>query len=237
MTTLTAFEAAQMIDHAVLKPQMSRAEKEQEIKGAALLNAWSVCVNPKDISLALGALSSGRILSEDDTKVCAVIGFPNSTGNITQKVNETAQAIQAGADEIDYVIDVSAVKSGDYNYIEREASRILRKAQHELGADAVCKAIYETAYLTDDEIRLVSEVMVGVGMPFIKTSTGFAHEGATERSVSIMCEFITDVTQVKASGGVRDMDTFVKFYDMGVRRFGTSNTEAITQGSVASSDY
>lgn len=236
MTTLTTFQVAQLIDHAVLKPEMTYQEKAAEILHASQLGAFSVCVNPKDIEFTVQTLSEREDLAYS-AEVCAVIGFPNSAGDLRQKLIETSTALDIGANEIDYVLDMSAVKSGDYAYIEKEANSILFAVQSELGDNAVCKAIYETAYMTDKEIHNVSKIMVEVGMPFIKTSTGFAHEGATERSVSIMCEYINETTQVKASGGVRDMETLMKFYDMGVRRFGTSNTETILAGGTASSNY
>lgn len=216
----TVAYVASLIDHAILKPQMSRNEVDEQIQIAKDYNLFSVCVRPSDIWYAREALR------DTDTKVGTVIGFPHGANTTRSKVVETIDAITVeGAEEIDMVLNIGKLKSGLYEEVEKDIRAVV-EAANEHGVKIV-KVIFETAYLTPEEIVKACKLSEKAGAAFVKTSTGFAHEGATLDNVKLMREVTTLPTQVKASGGITNLDIVLEMLDAGVTRFGTSASKII----------
>jgi deoxyribose-phosphate aldolase len=168
--------------------------------------------------------------------ICAVIGFPHGNSSTDVKVREALDAVQAGAHEIDMVINIGKAKSGAYDYVKEEVRFVNRAC---LKHNAALKVIFENDYLTDAEIIGVSKVMADVRPAFVKTSTGYGfvkqpdgnynYKGATEQHVKLMRQYCDPATRIKAAGGVRTLDDLLKFYALGCTRFGATATEAILE--------
>lgn len=200
------------IDHTKLGANVSKAEIDKLIKEAIQFDFKSVCVNPIWVSYAKGQLKGTDVL------VCTVIGFPHGTHTALIKTQETLDAVLNGADELDMVINVSALKAGDYETILDEIRGVVVAAQ-----EKIVKVIIETAYLTKEEIVKVSNLVVEAGAEYVKTSTGFAPSGATVEDVKLMKDTVKDKALVKASGGVRTYEDAMKMIEAGASRIGTSN--------------
>lgn len=207
------------IDHTLLKATATIAEIETLCKEAVKYDFFSVCVNSCYVSYAK------NFLKGTDIKVCSVIGFPLGAMSLRSKVFETEQAIVDGADEIDMVINVGLLKSGEIEQVLNEITQIKKAC-----GERVLKVILETCYLTDEEKRLACELSVKAGADFVKTSTGFGSGGATVEDVILMKQAVSGKAKIKASGGVRDFETAMKYVDLGVQRIGTSNGIAIVTG-------
>lgn len=208
------------IDHTLLKATASVSEIETLCKEAIAYDFFSVCVNSVYVALAK------RFLTGTDIKVCSVIGFPLGAMSTSAKVFETEQAIADGADEIDMVLNVGLLKSGEFDKVRDEITRIKKACD-----GRILKVILETCYLTQAEKRLACELSIKAGADFVKTSTGFGTGGATPEDVLLMKEAVNGKAKIKASGGVRDYQTAVKYVELGVERIGTSNGIAIVTGS------
>lgn len=200
------------IDHTKLGANVSKAEIDKLIKEAIQFDFKSVCVNPIWVSYAKEQLKGTDVL------VCTVIGFPHGTHTALIKTQETLDAVLNGADEVDMVINVSALKAGDYETILDEIRGVVVAAQ-----EKIVKVIIETAYLTKEEIVKVSNLVVEAGAEYVKTSTGFASSGATVEDVKLMKDTVKDKALVKASGGVRTYEDAMKMIEAGASRIGTSN--------------
>lgn len=200
------------IDHTKLGANVSKAEIDKLIKEAIEFDFKSVCVNPIWVSYAKEQLKGTDVL------VCTVIGFPHGTHTALVKTQETLDAVLNGADEVDMVINVSALKAGDYETILDEIRGVVVAAQ-----EKIVKVIIETAYLTKEEIVKVSNLVVEAGAEYVKTSTGFAPSGATVEDVKLMKDTVKDKALVKASGGVRTYEDAMKMIEAGASRIGTSN--------------
>lgn len=207
------------IDHTLLKATATVAEIETLCREAVKYDFFSVCVNSCYVSYAK------NFLKGTDIKVCSVIGFPLGAMSLRSKVFETEQAIADGADEIDMVINVGLLKSGEIEQVLNEITQIKKAC-----GERVLKVILETCYLTDEEKRLACELSVKAGADFVKTSTGFGSGGATVEDVILMKQAVSGKAKIKASGGVRDFETAMKYVDLGVQRIGTSNGIAIVTG-------
>ncbi len=207
------------IDHTLLKATATIAEIETLCKKAVKYDFFSVCVNSCYVSYAK------NFLKGTDINVCSVIGFPLGAMSLRSKVFETEQAIADGADEIDMVINVGLLKSGEIEQVLNEITQIKKAC-----GERVLKVILETCYLTDEEKRLACELSVKAGADFVKTSTGFGSGGATVEDVILMKQAVSGKAKIKASGGVRDFETAMKYVDLGVQRIGTSNGIAIVTG-------
>lgn len=215
----TVAYVASLIDHAILKPQLTREEVDEQLTLAKKYNVFSVCVRPSDIMYAR------TFLNDSEVKVGTVIGFPHGANTIVTKVTETIDAIKQGAQEIDMVLNIGKLKSGLYDEVEHELYAVCEAAYNH-GVNVV-KVIFETAYLTPEEIVKACELSEKAGAAFVKTSTGFASEGATLDNVKLMREVTSLPTQVKASGGITSLDIVLDMLDAGVTRFGTSATSVI----------
>jgi len=219
MTTqqLPTVEAiAGMIDHAILKPELTRAEVDAALDVAAGAHVFSVCVRPSDVAHAVDRLAGTGVL------VGTVIGFPHGTTSTEAKVAESRQAIADGAAELDMVVNVGRLRSGLLDDVEADVRAVVEAA-----GDVLVKVILETAFLTDDEIVAGSQASERAGARFVKTSTGFAGGGATLPHLRLMRDAVSDAVEVKASGGVRGLDTILEMLDLGVTRFGTSGSATI----------
>ncbi|MDR2879978.1 MAG: deoxyribose-phosphate aldolase [Fusobacteriales bacterium] len=206
-------DLAQMVDHTQLRAYAVKEDFEKLCKEAADYGFKMVAINSYPVELC------SKLLKGTGVHVGAAIGFPLGQTTIENKVHETKQAIENGADEIDYVINIGKLKEKDYDYIEREMTEIVKACREK---NILSKVIFENCYLTDDEKIKVSEIAVKVKPDFIKTSTGFGTGGATLEDVKLMKSVVKDEVKVKAAGGIRDLDTFLAMMEAGAERIGTS---------------
>ena len=218
MTELNAAGLAALVDHTFLQSTGTRAEAEDAAAEAARLGAYSVCVSPSMLPLA----DTGA-----GTRITAVCGFPSGKHHSSVKAAEALEAVRNGADEIDMVIDVGAVRAGDYDAVERDISAV-REA---VPAPTVLKVILETAALTDEQIVRCCEVAEASGADFVKTSTGFHPDGgATTHAVELMARTVAPRLGVKASGGIRDWAAAQAMIAAGATRLGLSGTADVLGG-------
>ena len=219
---VTAVEIAALIDHAILKPELTRAEVDADLDLAAKYRIFSVCVRPSDVAHAVERLAGSGVA------VGTVIGFPHGTTSTQTKVAEARQALADGAVELDMVLNIGRLRSGLVDDVEADIAAVVEAA-----GDHVVKVILETAYLTDEQIEAGSKAAERAGAAFVKTSTGFAGGGATVPHVTLMRASVGPDVQVKASGGVRDLDTLLEMRALGITRFGTSATATILDDAAA----
>ena len=199
------------IDHTLLKAFATKEDILNLCNEAKEYNFKSVCVNPDFVSYAK------ELLKGSDVLVCTVIGFPLGANTTKVKVFEAYDAISNGADEIDMVINISKAKEHDYNYIYEEI-----KAVKDHISDHTLKVIIETCYLTEEEIKEVSLIVKKANANFVKTSTGFGTGGAKESDIKLIKSVVGDF-DIKASGGIKTKEDFLKMIDAGATRIGTSN--------------
>ncbi|EQC50777.1 deoxyribose-phosphate aldolase [Bacteriovorax sp. DB6_IX] len=214
------------IDHTLLKPQSTSTEIINLCKEAKKYDFKSVCINPTWIKLAANELSQSDVL------VCTVIGFPLGATSSESKAFETRQAIADGADEVDMVLNIGALKSGEDQRVEDDVRAVVEAANGK-----TVKVILETCLLSDDEITKASKLCVNAGAHFVKTSTGFSTHGATEEAVKLMVAAVEGRAQIKASGGVRSAQDAQKYIDLGATRLGTSSGVAIVNNEKSESAY
>jgi deoxyribose-phosphate aldolase len=208
-------QIAQLIDHTVLRPDATKADVEQLCREARQANFYSVCVNPTWVSLAR------QLLEGSSVKVCCVVGFPLGAQPPETKAMEARAAIRQGAKEIDMVINVGALKSGDDETVLRDIRGVVEACRD---GSAKCKVIFETSLLTNEEKARACELSVKANADFVKTSTGFSSGGATVEDVSLMSRIVKNKgLGVKASGGVRSLADLLKMVAAGATRIGTSS--------------
>ena len=216
-------EVAAAVDHTLLKPEATQADVTALVAQAAELGVYAVCVSPSMVPIAEAAAPEGL-------QIASVVGFPSGKHLSTIKADEAAQAVAAGADEIDMVIDVGAAVSGDYEAIRADVAAVRAAVP-----DAVLKVIVESAALLSlaDEDTLVStcRAAADAGADFVKTSTGF-HPcgGASVHAVELMAAAVGPRVVVKASGGIRTADDAVAMLNAGATRLGLSGTRAVLDG-------
>lgn len=199
------------IDHTLLKAFATKAEIKKLCEEAISYDFKSVCVNPCYVKYA------HELLANSDVLVCTVIGFPLGANTTATKVFETKDAILNGASEVDMVINVGALKSGDYDLVYNDILSVVQASEGK-----TVKVILETCYLTDEEIVLVSKMCVKAKADFVKTSTGFGTGGATEKHVKLMRETVGPDFGVKASGGIRTKEDMENMIKAGANRIGCS---------------
>jgi len=211
------------IDHTILKATATKADIIQLCQEAIQHQFFSVCVNSCYVSLAKAELK------DSDVKVCSVIGFPLGAMSTIAKVEETKQALNDGADEIDMVLNIGLLKSKAFETVFEDIKAVKKVMPYN-----TLKVILETCYLNNQEISKASALAIQAKAEFIKTSTGFGTSGATIEAVTIMKEAINNgTTKIKASGGIRDTDTALQYINLGVDRIGTSNGIAIVTGNAS----
>lgn len=204
------------IDHTILNPDATKDEVIKVIDEAKAYDFASVCLEPCWVTLA------AERLADSEVKVCTVIGFPLGANTKTVKAFEAKEAVENGADEVDMVLNIGALKSGEYDLVLEDM-----KAVREAAKDAVVKVILETCLLTDEEKKKACALAKEAGMDFVKTSTGFSTAGATTDDVKLMREAVGDAMGVKASGGIRDRETAEAMIATGASRIGASKSIAI----------
>ena len=207
-------------DHTLLAANATRSEVEQLCKEAKEYDFMSVCVNPYFVPLAK------KELAGSDVKVCTVIGFPLGQMSTKAKVFEANDAVKMGADEVDMVINVSALKDQDYDYVRNEIHEIKKACEGKL-----LKVILECCYLSKEEIKKASELAKEAGADFVKTSTGFGKGGAKAEDVKIMRETVGSDMGVKAAGGIHTLADFKAMVDAGANRSGCSHSIQIMEES------
>ncbi len=206
----------QYIDHTLLKANATVQDIKNLCTEAKEHNFYAVCVNSYYVALA------DSELMHTDIKVASVVGFPLGSMTTRVKVFEAKQCIDQGADEIDMVLNIGLLKSGYHKIVEDE----IRAVKKVIG-DKVLKVIFENCYLTDEEKKIACKLSLNAGVDYIKTSTGFGTGGATLEDVQLMKNEVGDQLKIKASGGIRDIETARKYIDLGVSRIGTSSGIAI----------
>lgn len=207
-------------DHTLLAANATKSEVEQLCKEAREYDFMSVCVNPYFVPLAK------KELAGSDVKVCTVIGFPLGQMSTKAKVFEANDAVKMGADEVDMVINVSALKDQDYDYVRNEIHEIKEACEGKL-----LKVILECCYLSKEEIKKASELAKEAGADFVKTSTGFGKGGAKAEDVKIMRETVGSDMGVKAAGGIHTLADFKAMVDAGANRIGCSHSIQIMEES------
>jgi deoxyribose-phosphate aldolase len=215
---------AALIDHTILKPEATRADVIKVCREARQYNFASVCVNPYWVPLVRAELMGSPV------KVCTVVGFPLGATSTEAKVAETAAALRAGAQEIDMVINIGALRSGDHEAVKLDIQQVVKVA-HE--AKAIVKVILETALLDDNEKAIACSICKLAGADFVKTSTGFSKSGATAHDIALMRSVVGPEMGVKASGGIRTLDDLRTMAAAGASRIGASASVKIVEATAA----
>ena len=211
-------EIAKMIDHSLLNPTLTDADIIAGCSLAKSYNVASVCVRPSDVILAASLLKGSDVL------VTTVIGFPHGTTTTLAKVAEAQEAIAQGCAELDVVINIGKMRSGDYGYVKTDIAAVVELAH---SRSVKVKVIFENAYLTKDEIREATLICNEVNADWIKTSTGYAGGGATDEDLIIMRKYALPHIQIKAAGGVRTLQRAIEVRNLGCSRFGATATQTI----------
>lgn len=215
---------AALIDHTILKADATRADVLKVCREAREYQFASVCVNGCWTTLVAKELAGSPV------KVCTVVGFPLGAMSTQAKAAETEIAVRDGAREIDMVIPVGALKSGESETVKADIAAVVTAAH---AGGAIVKVIIETALLTDDEKKLACRLAKEAGAEFVKTSTGFSSAGATARDVALMRETVGPEMGVKASGGIRTIDDLRAMVAAGANRIGASASVKIVEGAAA----
>ena len=213
---------AHMIDHTLLKPEATQDQIAQLCYEARKYRFASVCVNPTNVKLCV------QLLKESDVPVCTVVGFPLGATPTEVKVFEAQQAVRNGAVEVDMVINVGALKSRDYELVERDIASVARACH---AGNAILKVIIEAALLADEEKVAACQLAKVAGADFVKTSTGFGPGGATVEDVALMRRVVGPTMGVKAAGGIRTYEDAKKMIAAGATRIGASASVRIMQGA------
>jgi len=217
-----------IIDHTLLKADATEEQVTVLAQEAKEYSFASVCVNPTWAKKAAELLKDAP-----EVKVCTVIGFPLGATTSAVKAFETTNAIENGADEVDMVINIGALKDKNYDLVQSDIQAVVDAAK----GKALVKVIIETALLTDEEKATVSELAVKAGADFVKTSTGFSTGGATVEDVALMRKTVGPDVGVKASGGVRGLEDAKAMIEAGATRIGASSGVSIAKGQLSNSDY
>ncbi len=214
------------IDHTLLKPDATEASILTIIEEAKHYDFASVCVNPTWVALAAKSLEGTAV------KVCTVVGFPLGASTTATKVFETRDALANGADEIDMVLNIGALKSNQDAVVQKDIAAVVAASEGH-----IVKVILETCLLTDAEKVRACQLAKAAGAHFVKTSTGFSTGGATVQDIVLMRETVGPDTGVKASGGARSLEDAEAFIAAGANRIGASSGVAIMKGNLSDGDY
>ncbi|MEN2765942.1 deoxyribose-phosphate aldolase [Ornithinibacillus xuwenensis] len=220
-------DLAKYIDHTLLKPETTEENILKIVEEAKEYEFASVCVNPHWVSFCYDHLKDTNV------KVCTVIGFPLGATSTATKVFETKQAISDGATEVDMVINIGELKSNHDEFVKQDIQAVVEAAS----GKALTKVIIETSLLTENEKVRASKLAKESGADFVKTSTGFSGGGATVEDITLMRKTVGPEMGVKASGGVRDLETAEAMINAGATRIGASAGIDIVNGNVGTSDY
>ena len=215
---MQATQLAGYFDHTLLKPAASAEEVQKLCEEAIEYGFYSVCVNPIHVQLVKSMLTATPV------KVCSVVGFPLGANTSEIKAQETARAVADGADEIDMVINVGALKEGGFGQVVHDIEGVVAAA-----GGRVVKVIIETCLLTEEDKVTACRLAQAAGAHFVKTSTGFAGGGATEEDVALIRRTVGESMQVKASGGIKTLDDAKRMIAAGADRLGASAGVSILQ--------
>jgi deoxyribose-phosphate aldolase len=215
--TITYEQLAKTIDHSLLRPELTEADVIAGCQLAHHYHVASVCVKPCHVRLAC------EQLADSDVKVGTVVGFPHGAHTTFVKVAEARDALANGAEELDMVLNIGELRSGNYDFVRQDIQAVVKAA----GGRALVKVIFENAYLNDEQKKIACQLTEQAGADFVKTSTGFAPGGATLEDVRLMRQSVSPHIQVKAAGGVRSLDAALAMIDAGVTRMGATATAAI----------
>jgi len=221
---LRAKDIAAMIDHSLLRPNLTVQDVKAGCEVAKRYQTASVCARPADVPLVRDLLEGTGIA------VSTVIGFPHGTQTASIKLQEAIEAIEAGAVELDMVMNYSRLLSGDFDYVADEVKAVT-DAAHARGA--IVKVIFENCYLTDELKIKACKICEAEGADFVKTSTGFGTGGAVAADVQLMRKHVGLKVQVKAAGGIRTLDALLEMRRAGATRIGATATEAIMEEALA----
>ncbi|MCR6544273.1 deoxyribose-phosphate aldolase [Dehalobacterium formicoaceticum] len=215
---VTYQEVAAMIDHAVLKANLTDEEIKAGCHLADTYGVAAVCVRPADVKMAV------QVLQDSITAVAAVIGFPHGSTTPLTKLAESREALENGARELDVVLNIGKLKSGAYDYVREELKEIVDLAHQE---KALVKIIFENCYLSDQEKITACRIVNEIGADFAKTSTGFGSGGAVENDVMLMRAHCQPEVGIKASGGIKTLADAIRYKELGCSRLGCSQTAEI----------
>ena len=219
-------EIAKKIDHTILGAEVSREAVREKCKEAKEYNFASVCANPDQVALM------SEELNDSEAKVCTVIGFPLGVNLTETKIAEAKAALRQGADELDMVMKVGALKEGNYELVEKDIKGVVKASK-----DKLVKVIIETCYLTDEEIVKACKIAKKAGADFVKTSTGFGTGGAKVEDIALMRKTVGKEMGVKASGGIHSLEEARAMIDAGATRIGASSGVQIIEGEETDSNY
>ena len=217
---VTAKDIAQMLDHSTLQPFLTEEDIIKGCKTALKYGTASVCARPGDMPLVV------KLLKGSGVAPCTVIGFPHGAHKTETKVFEARQALSDGCTELDMVLSIGKLLSGDDDYVLNDIAQVVKVAH---GAGAIVKVILETCYLSDEQKVRACRLCVQAGADFVKTSTGYGTKGCTIEDLQLMRANVPGTMRVKGSGGIRDLDTVLAARAVGASRCGVSATEAIME--------
>ncbi len=212
---ITKRELLSKVDHSLLKPQLTQEEIMEGLEFAKENHCASVCINPCNLDMARA------VLEGTDVKIGTVIGFPSGAHTTFSKVAEAVDAYAKGAVELDMVIDIGALRNGEYDAVREDIKAVVD------ATPGIVKVILENAYLTKAEIKIASELVEQAGAAYVKTSTGFAPSGATAEDIRIMRAAVSPKIKVKAAGGINTLADCIALIEAGSDRIGISKTKAI----------
>jgi deoxyribose-phosphate aldolase len=212
---LSVQDIADMIDHSLLRPELTDADVIEGCRIARDCRCVSVCAKPADVGVCARELAGTPVL------VTTVVGFPHGSSTTAAKLFEAREMLGAGAVELDVVLNIGKLRSADYSYVEKEIMSVCELAH---GARALVKVILENAYLTDDQKVMACRICEQAGADFVKTSTGFAKTGATIDDLQLMRASCSPRVRIKAAGGVRTLDDALAVRAAGASRFGATRT-------------
>lgn len=214
---MTKQEFLSKVDHSLLKPQLTREEILEGLQFAKENHCASVCINPCNLDMAR------EVLEGTDVKIGTVIGFPSGAHTTFSKVAEAVDAYARGAVELDMVIDIGALRNGEYEDVKKDIEAVVN------ATPGIVKVILETAFLTKEEIKKGCELTEEAGAAYVKTSTGFAPSGATVEDIKLMKDTVSEKVHVKAAGGINNLAECVAMIEAGSDRIGISKTKAILE--------
>ncbi len=216
----TCYDIAQMIDHSLLRPELTEEDVRKGCEIAKKYKVATVCCRPSEVVLVK------QLLQGSDVKTTTVVGFPHGYNKTETKIFEAEQAIEDGAVELDMVINIGKLLDGDYDYVKNDIQAVVEVARSN---NVAVKVIFENFYLTDEQKKVACRLSEEAGADFVKTSTGFAGSGATIEDLQLMRAEVSEKVHVKAAGGVRDLEMALKVREIGCTRFGATRTETIME--------
>ncbi|MBW7989764.1 MAG: deoxyribose-phosphate aldolase [Planctomycetes bacterium] len=211
----TCHDIAQMIDHSLLRPELTEEDVRKGCEIAKKYKVATVCCRPSEVVMVK------ELLQDSDVKTTTVVGFPHGYNKTETKVFEAEQAIVDGAVELDMVINIGRLLDGDYDYVKNDIRAVVEVAHSN---NVAVKVIFENFYLSDEQKKVACRLSEEAGVDFVKTSTGFAGGGATIEDLQLMRAEVSGHVQVKAAGGVRDLEMALKVREIGCTRFGATRT-------------